>query len=362
MTNRPNIEALAQEAKLANARARNAAHGLHDVQGSIDAANAAIDALAAQAAAVPQGWRLVPEEPQAEMIRAYREKSLSGAFNAEAYRALLSTAPPAHAPVEPSECPHAVPHRYPCEECEAPASPAPVAMPNVGEIEVRGVTYASVTWHSIVEAVKQRDVQWQAQMDARDRETAELRRKWLGHRDTGHLSLIEAADQVIGGLHAQVDALTRRLKTVTDEHFGVMERHVRALDRRDSNAHERDEARAELAALRSAPTDTKPLTGARIQKIWAEIAIGRDEPFVLKIDEFARAIYAIHAQTGAQSLTDEQILSGWGHADAIAATANQGPPHRALKRELETFTRAVRFAESQHGITGTPAADGVASK
>ena len=35
----------------------------------------------------------------------------------------------------------------------------------------------------------------------------QLRRKWLGHRDTGHLSLIEAADHVIGGLHAEIERL-----------------------------------------------------------------------------------------------------------------------------------------------------------
>jgi hypothetical protein len=32
----------------------------------------------------------------------------------------------------------------------------------------------------------------------------ELRRKWLGNRDTAHLSLIEAADLVIGGLHDEI--------------------------------------------------------------------------------------------------------------------------------------------------------------
>jgi hypothetical protein len=40
-----------------------------------------------------------------------------------------------------------------------------------------------------------------------DAQLADLRRKWLGHRDTGHLSLIEAADRVIGGLHDEIGRL-----------------------------------------------------------------------------------------------------------------------------------------------------------
>jgi hypothetical protein len=49
----------------------------------------------------------------------------------------------------------------------------------------------------------------QAEVARLTRENEGVRRKWLGHRDTGHLSLVEAADHVVGGLHADIDRLTR---------------------------------------------------------------------------------------------------------------------------------------------------------
>jgi hypothetical protein len=42
-------------------------------------------------------------------------------------------------------------------------------------------------------------------------------------------------------------------------------------------------------------------------------------------------------------LTEAEILDGWGYADTLNSTS--GPPHRGLKRELETFANGARWAE-----------------
>jgi hypothetical protein len=47
-----------------------------------------------------------------------------------------------------------------------------------------------------------------------DLDVAYIRRKWLGHRDTAHLSLREAADKTFNELYAERDALRAQLDTL----------------------------------------------------------------------------------------------------------------------------------------------------
>lgn len=70
-----------------------------------------------------------------------------------------------------------------------------------------------------------------------------------------------------------------------------------------------------------------------------------DKPVPIPLDT---RVAAPTTQAVRVPLTKAQILAGWGHGAILANTS--GPPHRGLKRELETFTAGVRFAEQAHGI------------
>lgn len=61
-------------------------------------------------------------------------------------------------------------------------------------------------------------------------------------------------------------------------------------------------------------------------------------------------------------LTEEQIMAGWGHKDAIAAASasRDGSAKRGLERQLEVFTAGVHFAEQAHGIGSGSAQEGQA--